>query len=144
MTVLHCCTMLTAIRRRGRFLLFVFVPLVLFGCEAMLPFLSAAAPVAATGIEAYAKTIEAAKAKGATEEQLAEIRIALTEILKLEREHAARCEVAKDPPPDPVAAAKILHDKAVAEERLALARDVAATLLTRLDAPKVGADGGTP
>ncbi len=110
----------------------------LSGCEALGPLLTAAAPVA-EGLGAYAGAVDAAKAKGATDAQLAEIRAAVQEILRLEREHASACKVAADPPPDPLLAAKVLHDRAVSEERLALARDIAAELLRR-----VGPDGGAP
>jgi hypothetical protein len=106
------------------------------GCAEALPWLTAAATAAPAAVDAYNKTLEAARAKGATESELAEIRAALDELLRLEREQAkcrATIAAVTAPATDPGAVAKALHDQAVADEQRALAHDIAAELLRRID-----------
>lgn len=111
------------------------------GCAELLPALTAAAPVAASGLDAYSRAVEAAKASGADQKTLTEIAAALARIEALEREQAAVCRAAPAPAPaDPGALAKALERQAQLEEQLALERAVAAELLRRI--PRAGGPGG--
>ncbi len=116
----------------------------LAGCAELLPALAAAGPIAASGLDAYSKALEAARANGATPDQLAQILAGITEILRLEREHAAKCEVEKRLPEDPAALARAMQDKAVLGEQLALERAKVATLLEAVARQRTVTDGGVP
>jgi hypothetical protein len=118
------------------------------GCEALIPALTAAGPLAASGLDAYSKAIEAARSNGATADQLAQILAGITEVLRLEREHASRCAIAEKPPEDPAALAKALNEKAILREQLALEEAKVATLLEAIVhrdvKPANMPDGGAP
>lgn len=152
--------MLAIVKRRSRFLLFVALPLLLFGvphllgCEA-LPFLTAAAPVAASVAAAgfqHATAAEQAKAKGADAATVEALGRLESTVKANDAKLLAACKAKPASAPKPLAA-KVAADAAQDAELASLRaensalRSQIAAVLARLDAPRsspmvdAGADG---
>jgi hypothetical protein len=151
MTVLHCCTMLTRLRRRGRFLLFVFVPLVLFGCAEMASLFSAAAPaLAQVGAKAFEAAIDDAEKqtkKPPTDPQITKLRKRVAVLEAAEKKEAL--ERAKERAADLRALTVMAKEIASLRSELAdgidaLRRSAPVDGGAPVDAGSISIDGGAP